>query len=351
MCASLQGRPIGRQDCFYLPQIFKRIEMKLKLVCKAIAIFAAIAFAGCETIDPLEPGMLVPKTVDQDPSLPSISVNNTLLHSETFGNPDSAMVVVLHGGPGGDYRSLLNCQAFTSNGYFVVFYDQRGAGLSKRHDKDVYSIQSTLDDLTAVIEHYRSSVNQKVFFIGHSWGAMLATAYINAYPVSVNGAVLAEPGGFTWKDTEDYLSRSNKITILSEETSDAVYFDQIFTGKENEHEILDYKAQLLAAFENAKGNTIGNAGQYPFWRSGAVTSNAYFEIADRDGFNWTTNLTQFTPKVLFMYSELNTAYGLQHAQRVSSAYSNVQLEKVNGTGHELLYFGWNNLNKLVIFGG
>jgi proline iminopeptidase len=254
----------------------------------------------------------------------------------------------LHGGPGGDYRSLLNCKDFADNGYFVVFYDQRGTGLSKRHDKDIYSIQLMLDDLSAVIQHYRRSANQKVFLIGHSWGAMLATAYINAYSNRVNGAVLAEPGGFTLKDTEDYLSRSNKTNLLSEETNDAIYYDQIFTGKENEHEILDYKMQLQSSFENAKGNAIGNAGHYPFWRSGAIAAKALFEIADRDGFNWTTNLGQFTPKVLFMYSELNTSYGLQHAQFVSAAYRNVQLAKINGAGHELLYFGWNNFYPVAL---
>lgn len=40
-----------------------------------------------------EPGNLVPKTVDEDPNLPQINVNGTLLHAETYGNNDSAMVI------------------------------------------------------------------------------------------------------------------------------------------------------------------------------------------------------------------------------------------------------------------
>src|SRR5829696_1711314 len=98
-----------------------------------------------------EEGNLVPKTVENDLSLPSISVNGTVLHAETYGNPDSAMVVVLHGGPGADYRHLLNCKELASGGYYVVFYDQRGSGLSKRHSKSSYSIQLMQDDLNAVI--------------------------------------------------------------------------------------------------------------------------------------------------------------------------------------------------------
>src|SRR5436189_2847021 len=80
-------------------------------------------------------GNLVPKTVETDKTLPAISVNGTILHAQSFGDPDSALVVVLHGGPGSDYRYLLNCKEFANEGYHVIFYDQRGSGLSKRHGR------------------------------------------------------------------------------------------------------------------------------------------------------------------------------------------------------------------------
>jgi proline iminopeptidase len=323
--------------------------MRSKLIIAAAIILAGIAFAGCKKeLNATDAGTLVPKTVEQDPSLPAISVNNALFHAETFGDPNNAMIVVLHGGPGSDYRYMLKCKAFADNGYFVVFYDQRGSGLSKRYDKDIYSVQIMLDDLDAIIRHYRKSDQQKVFLLGHSWGAMLATAYINANPSKISGAILAEPGGFTLQETKDYLKRSNKQNLFSEETNDAIYYDQILTGRENEHAILDYKLDLRMAFENAKGNTIGNAGPYPFWRSGAVAAKTLLDIANRDGFDWTTNLHQYTTPVLFMYSELNTAYGLQHAQLVSAAYPHVQMEKINGSGHALVYFGWNNFYPLAL---
>jgi proline iminopeptidase len=64
---------------------------------------------GCEKeLKTTDPGNLVPRTVDQDPSLPSIIVNGTQLHTEAFGNPADPMVVFLHGGPGSDYRNALN---------------------------------------------------------------------------------------------------------------------------------------------------------------------------------------------------------------------------------------------------
>ncbi len=297
-----------------------------------------------------EEGNLVPKTVEQDPNLPSISLNGTMLHAETFGNPGNAMVVVLHGGPGSDYRHLLNCKELASQGYYVVFYDQRGSGLSKRHSKSSYSIQLMLDDLSAVIAHYRTSAAQKVFLLGHSWGAILATAFIDKYPTAISGTILAEPGGFTWEDIEGYVSRSRDIKITSELANDLLYADQFITGKKDEHAILDYKYALLSVADGDKDNPNGDEGPLPFWRSGAVVNQALFELGDKEKPDWTTHLNQYNTKVLFVYSERNKAYGLAYAQKVSSAYPNVQLFKVNGAGHDMLSFptGWNNFYPVAL---
>ena len=98
-----------------------------------------LSIIGCEEQDLREPGNLVPKTVMEDLSLPSITVNDAKLHSEAFGNPYGTMIVVIHGGPGADYRGMLNCKDFVSNGYRVVFYDQRGSGLSQRFPLSSYT--------------------------------------------------------------------------------------------------------------------------------------------------------------------------------------------------------------------
>jgi proline iminopeptidase len=274
-------------------------------------------------------------------------VNGARFHAETFGTPTDPMVVILHGGPGADYRSMLNAKALANDGYFVIFYDQRGSGLSQREDKNRYSIQLMLDDLGAVISHYRKSKDQKVFLLGHSWGAMLATAYINSYPATINGVILAEPGGFTWDQTSDYISRTKDLSPFSENSNDALYPDQFFTGNENKHEVMDYKMAVIASFDSREGNPLGIAGVYPFWRFGAVIQSALFDIGRKDGFDWTTNLNQYKTKVLFCYSELNKAYGAEHAQLLSSAYPNVQIEMIKGTGHEMFYFGWDNFYPII----
>ena len=112
------------------------------------------------------------------PSLPAITVNGAMLHSEAFGPPDSTMVVCIHGGPGADYRYMLNAQDLADAGYRVVFYDQRGSGLSQRFPRKSYTdlgvgaVDLMYDELSGVIAHYRTHPDQKVFLLGHSWGAI-----------------------------------------------------------------------------------------------------------------------------------------------------------------------------------
>jgi proline iminopeptidase len=295
-----------------------------------------------------ESGNLVQKTVDEDSSLPSIKVNGAMLHAQAFGHPDSSLVIVLHGGPGSDYRYLLKCQDLANDGYRVVFYDQRGTGLSQRFAYNIYDMQLQYDDLSAVIEHYRTSPNQKVFLLGHSWGAMLATAYIDEYPSRITGAILGEPGGFVWEDVETYIKKSRKFNIAGESFSDAIYSDQFITGKKDEHAVLDYKFSILTSTE--EDGPIGNEGALPSWRSGAVTFNAYLDLGERIEPNWTKHLSQYQTKVLFIYSQNNKAYGIEHAKKVSSAYPKVQLFETLSAGHDMFSFdtGWNNSRPTII---
>lgn len=310
---------------------------------------AYVGLMSCEKeLDINKTGNLVPKTVVEDLSLPSISVNGTVLHAEAFGDPDSAIVVFLHGGPGSDYRNGVNAKQLAENGYRVVFYDQRGTGLSKRHEKASYSIQLYLDDLTAVIQHYRTFPTQKAFLFGHSWGAMLAAAYINSYPDKIDGAIFAEAGGLNKQLLDEYGETSRKINLLAETTNDVFYYEQFLTGREDEHGILDYKMALASSFSYAQGNNEGVEGPSPFWRNGAAVFQAFIDISENEGFDFTNNLNQFQTKVLFIYGENNKSYGLGFAQREASFFPNSEIIQIDDTGHEMIHFKWNLVQPVVL---
>jgi len=93
-----------------------------------IAGIGSLLIAGC--LSPNAPGNLVPGTVDDDPSLPRAELNGTVFHLETFGVPINPPIIVLHGGPGHDYRCMLSLvrdygQGSLADDFFFVFWDQR----------------------------------------------------------------------------------------------------------------------------------------------------------------------------------------------------------------------------------
>jgi len=314
-------------------------RMDNKPIVMAAALISAFAFAGCDEerfID--EPGNLVAKTVDQDLSLPSITINGALLHSEAFGNPDSTIVVCLHGGPGSDYRYMLNCKDLADQGYRVVFYDQRGSGLSQRYSKESYTelgsgaLDLMYDELNGVIAHYRTNPDQKVYLIGHSWGAMLATAYTGMHPDNIQGMVVCEPGGLKWDDVMEFVSKSRAFNLFGEVLNDATYADQFITGKEDDHEILDYKAGLVASKNDITGDDNTEPGSS--WRAGAVINRALFEIGEDYEPDFSEGISNFNTTVLFFYSEKDKAYPDSWAQKISASYNSSEVYKISGVGHD-----------------
>jgi len=322
--------------------INKKMEKKnFKLVMMASVIFSVTLITGCEKEKYIyEPGNLVPKTVDQDPSLPSITVNGAMLHSEAFGNPDSTMVVCIHGGPGSDYRYMLNGKDLADYGYRVVFYDQRGSGLSQRFSRKSYTdlgsgaLEAIYDELSGVIAHYRTSPDQKVFLLGHSWGAMLATAYTGKHPNDIQGLVLCEPGGLIWEDVMTFMSNTRSFSLFGETLNDATYLDQFITPGTSDkglHEIMDYRFGVMVSKNENTGDGDDESGA---WRAGAIINSAFMEIGTEYEPDFSEGIGNFNVPVLFFYSEKDKGYPDSWAQKISAPYNSKTLVKISGTGHD-----------------
>lgn len=299
--------------------------------------FVAMWFVSA-CLDPGEPGNLVPKTVDEDATLPRIEVNGTMLHAEAFGDPRGPLIVMMHGGPGGDYRNLLQFRALADEGYRVVFWDNRGAGLSKRHAASSFTFDQYLEDLRQVIEHYTTDARQPIIFVGQSWGAMYATWFINTYGDyggRVLGAVLSEPGAFTSKGLKEYVDRQfPPFDVDSEELNDVTYMDQLVSG--NDHARADYLiAAAVLAGAPREHNDPRNPS--PFWRKGAVVLRALGQKGLDDGFDWTTHLGEYPHKVLFLRGELNENMPLDQQKELASHYAKSEVITIAGVGHEAIW--------------
>jgi pimeloyl-ACP methyl ester carboxylesterase len=103
------------------------------------------------------------------------------------GNTASgAMVLVVHGGPGGEAMASYNSTAMApiEAQYGVAYWDQRGGGSSQGgRNQDQVTLQTFSEDLHYVIQSLRLRYGQDldVFLYAHSWGGMLSTDYFLRY--------------------------------------------------------------------------------------------------------------------------------------------------------------------------
>lgn len=302
---------------------------------------ALLALGACDGLmDPGEPGQLVPPTVAEDTSLPAIDLNGSRFHLETFGNPADPVIIFLHGGPGGDYRSLLPMRErfdgySLADEWFLVFWDQRGAGLSERHDKDVLTLDVYTEDLHALVDRY--AAGRQVFLIGHSWGGMYATQYINAHPDRVAGAVLMEPGPLDGPTLERIKDDMFDIDLGAEWLNDYAWNSQFLSP--DDHARMDYERMLGLRDSQPKYHQRMDEDPAPFWRLGAAVNRYLPEDGeDEDGiatYDFTTNLAAYTTPVLFIAGSLNEVIGAAFQREQLEQYPAASLAVVEGAGHDL----------------
>ena len=96
------------------------------------------------------------------------------LYWARYGRADAPLLLVLHGGPGAHHDYVLPQMLELSNDYELLFYDQRGGGLSKTDDRTPITWQTHVADLDAVIDELRVD---PLSLVGYSWGGLLALLY------------------------------------------------------------------------------------------------------------------------------------------------------------------------------
>lgn len=281
----------------------------------------------------------VPRTVADDPSLPRVSINSRLFHAETFGDPAYPAVVIVHGGPGWDYRGLLPLKALADE-YYVVFYDQRGSGLSPRVDPREITLESSLEDLDAMIGHFGK--DRKVDLIGHSWGAMLVSAYLGRHPEKIGHAVLAEPGFLTTEMMKQSGVRFGPrwdAGFLAMATK--VWFQSLHVAGPDKDASMDYLIGQLAPSANLEyycNNIVPDAGAI-HWRVGARAAQAVIGSARDDKGQLHIDLVKgvegFTSPVLFLATECNQRMGKSHQEKQAKFFQKVQMEVIKGSGHSM----------------
>lgn len=258
-----------------------------------LMLITACALAACAESG--DSGHLVPDTVLSDPELPRFELEDgRLVHLRTFGDPASPVVIVLHGGPGGDHRDYLHLESL-GDSFFVVLWDQRGTGLSERVPDEEIDGPTYLADLDWIGDHF--SPDRPFALIGHSWGGAYATYYVQSFPERVDRLVLAEPGAL-----DGQAAREVNVAAFD---FGAGGFQELLNTTDYFLPDADARADYfyviaLAGFKTEEEGLLG----YDFWRLGYranVGINTWQGNFDGSySFDFTSGLEDYEPEVLFI---------------------------------------------------
>lgn len=305
-----------------------RVALDIPLILGSLFVVAYLRTSGARR---------VARTVDQDPALPSIEVDGYRFHGETHGDEGRPVVIVVHGGPGWDYRALLSLEALADD-YFVVFYDQRGSGLSPRVEASKLTLESSLADLDAIVDRFRG--DGRVSLVGHSWGAMLVAGYLGRRPEKVSHAVLAEPGFLdaeTLRRSGIHLGPRWEWSFLW--FASRTWLESLHVTGPDADARRDYFMGKVAARANPEyycGGTLPPAA-HDYWRAGATAMAAVLRSASnargRPDIDLTRGLDRFDREVLILASECNQVIGVEQQRILATYFRRAQLRVVAHSGH------------------
>jgi proline iminopeptidase len=101
------------------------------------------------------------------------------------------VVVYLHGGPGSNFRGQEDYVEPLARGRTLIFYDQRGSGLSEIvTDPKLLTASHHVQDLEDVRKHFGA---ERLSILGLSWGSALAALYADRHPKRVRRIVFMSP--------------------------------------------------------------------------------------------------------------------------------------------------------------
>lgn len=324
------------------------MQSRARRILVVLGVLAAVPIAaiavGYLVTPAAEP---VPRTVADDPSLPSATVGGVKLHVRTFGDPARPTVIVLHGGPGNDSRYLLPLAAL-ADAYHVVFYDQRGSGLSERVKDEDLRLEDFYGELDGIVDRFGGG--RPVALVGHSWGAMLASGYTGRHPDRVSALVLAEPGMLTSETAALLMAATNgmrpPVSVQVLLAAASAWLGSLHVAGPDADARRDRLVDSLMRTKVEGHPTAGyfcdrdlSTARMEGWRFGARAAFALLaEARGEDGalhVDFVRGVERYERKVLFLAGSCDAILGEEMQRRHMRHFRATQLVVIEGAGHTM----------------
>lgn len=126
-----------------------------------------------------------------------IKIGGVMHHFNIRGkNIENPVILFLHGGPGNPHAFInYHYQKYLEKDFTFVNWDQSGCGRTYYANKMKYrenriTTEELLEDLNEIVDYLRDRFQQdKIILIGHSWGSVLGSIYIQDFPEKIQAYI------------------------------------------------------------------------------------------------------------------------------------------------------------------
>ena len=280
----------------------------------------------------------VAKVLPDAAAVPMISITEAQFHGELLGPTNAPLLIVVHDGPGSDYRTLLPLKALTDK-YRILFYDQLGTGLSPRADAEQLSIDKSLERLAELVDIYGQ--NQPVTLIGHGWGGMLAAGYAGAHPDKIARLALLEPGFLNEQLAGQVLPAMSKSSLGFVTGTVMRWVKSLHVSGPDDDARQDFvfaRVRHQPAYY-CDSQLPENWREYN-WRTGfrawkTITQSTLDEKGTLH-LDFTKGLKDLNTPVLLVASQCNKVTGSSFQARQKRLFQSARVKTIPRSGHELL---------------
>ena len=160
------------------------------------------------------------------------------IYSKAYGNRDHPAIIYMHGGPRGNATLFEGTTAavLSQKGFYVIVYDRRGEGRSADPNAKV-TFSEAFADLNNIIKQYNF---KKVSILGHSFGGLVSTLYVNAFPEKIERLILV---GALFSQQESYDHILDTSLKIATEKSDTATLSKISYLKSIDKKSEQYRKQ------------------------------------------------------------------------------------------------------------